>query len=96
MNTYRKPNQQLFSQKVVIRLPKLNYKYESIHKALTGQKLTQKFKHQDIKRKDPPQNYRLGTISNIKLLAGLNRFYMAITSPSTSAVVQYPKAIVGF
>ena len=45
------------------------------------------FKHQDIKRKEPPQKYRLGTISNTKLLAGLNRFYMAITSPSASAVV---------
>ena len=31
------------------------------------------FKHQDIKRKEPPQKYRLGTISNTKLLAGLNR-----------------------
>ena len=27
------------------------------------------FKHQDIKRKEPPQKYRLGTISNTKLLA---------------------------
>ena len=46
-----------------------------------------KIKHQDIKQKEPPQKYRLGTISNTKLLAGLNRFYMAITSPSASAVV---------
>ena len=45
------------------------------------------FKHQDIKQKEPPQKYRLGTISNTKLMAGLNRFYMAITSPSASAVV---------
>ena len=45
------------------------------------------FKHQDIKRKEPPQKYRLGTISDTKLLAGLNRFYMAITSPSAFAVV---------
>ena len=44
------------------------------------------FKHQDIKQKIPPHKYRLGTISNKKLLAGLNRFYMAITSPSASAV----------
>ena len=44
-------------------------------------------KHQDIKQKEPPQKYRLGTISNTKLLAGLNRFYMAITLPSASAVV---------
>ena len=47
------------------------------------------FKHQYIKQKEPPQKYRLGTISNTKLLAGLlaglNRFYMAITSPSASA-----------
>ena len=33
------------------------------------------FKHQDIKQKEPPQKYRLGTISNTKLLAGLNRFF---------------------
>ena len=44
------------------------------------QQHTKKFKHQDIKQNEPPQKYRLGTISNIKLLAGLNRFYMAITS----------------
>ena len=28
------------------------------------------FTHQDIKQKEPPQKYRLGTISNTKLLAG--------------------------
>ena len=32
-----------------------------------------KFKHQDIKQKEPPQKYRLGTISNTKLLAGLKK-----------------------
>ena len=37
------------------------------------------FKHQGIKQKEPPQKYRLGTISNTRLLAGLNRFDMAIT-----------------
>ena len=45
-----------------------------------------KNKHQDIKQKEPPQKYRLGTISNTKLLAGLNRFYRILTSPSASAV----------
>ena len=45
-----------------------------------------KFKHQDIKQKESPQKYRLGTMSNTKLFAGLNRFYMAITSPSSYAV----------
>ena len=44
-------------------------------------------KHQDTKQKEPPQNYRLGTISNTKLLAGLNRFNRILTSPSASAVV---------
>ena len=36
------------------------------------------------KQKEPPQKYRLGTISNTKLLAGLNRFYRILTSPSAS------------
>ena len=45
------------------------------------------FKHQDIKQKEPPRKYRIGTISYIKLLAGLYRFYMAITSSSAFAVV---------
>ena len=44
-------------------------------------------KHQDIKQKEQSQKYRLGTIRNTKLLADLNRFYMAITSPSAFAVV---------
>ena len=46
------------------------------------QQHTKKFKHQDIKQKEPPQKYRLGTISNTKLLVGLNRFYRRLTSPS--------------
>ena len=37
-----------------------------------------KFKHQDIKQKEPPQKYRLGTTNNTKLLAGLNRVYVDI------------------
>ena len=45
---------------------------KKIHKAPTAQK------HQDIKQKEPPQKYRIGTISNKKLLAGLNRFYTAV------------------
>ena len=40
-------------------------------------------KHQDIKQKESPQKYRLGTISNKKL----NRFYTSVISPSASAVV---------
>ena len=32
------------------------------------------FKHQDIKQKEPPQKYRLGTITNTKLPAGLRMF----------------------
>ena len=52
------------------------------------------FKHQYIKQKEPPQYYRLGTISNIKLLAGLNRFYMAITSTPAFAVVHNVKLVL--
>ena len=33
------------------------------------------FKHKDIKQKEPLQKYRLGTISNTKLPAGLNRMF---------------------
>ena len=44
------------------------------HKAPTAQNF---LKHQDIKQKEPPQKYRLGTI-NTKLLTGLNRFYKLI------------------
>ena len=33
MKTYRKPNVQLFSQKVATQLRKLNQKYDNIHKA---------------------------------------------------------------
>ena len=43
-----------------------------------------KIKHQDIKQKEPPQKYRLGTISNTKLLAGLNRFYRMSEKKETS------------
>ena len=50
-----------------------------------------KFKHQDIKQKEPPHKYRLGTISNTKLLAGLNRFYRYLTSPSASVVTEVGK-----
>ena len=46
-----------------------------------------KFKHQDIKQKEPLQKYRLGTIINTKLLARLNRFYRYLTSRTASAVV---------
>ena len=46
-------------------------------------------KHQDIKQKEPLQKYRLGTISNTKLLAGLNRFYRYLTSPSASLQTKY-------
>ena len=46
------------------QLPYLNQKHENTHKAPTAQK---KIKHQDIKQKEPPQKYRLGTISNTKL-----------------------------
>ena len=33
------------------------------------------FKHQDIKQKEPPQKYRLGTISNTKCFYNFIRFF---------------------
>ena len=56
-----------FPNRWPLSYPNLIKKYENIHKAPTAQK---NFKHQDIKQKEPPQKYRLGTISNTKLLAG--------------------------
>ena len=81
MKTYRRPNEQLFSKKGGA------LSYLNLTKNMKTCINSQQHRHQDIKQKEPPQKYRLGTISNIKLLAGLNRFYMAITSPSASAVV---------
>ena len=43
----------------------LTKNYENIHKAPTAQKY---FKHQDIKQKEPPQKYRLGTISRTTVI----------------------------
>ena len=60
-----------------------------IHQAIK-QKHTHTHTHKiknNKKKKTKTQKYRLGTISNTKSLAGLNQFYMAITSPSASAVV---------
>ena len=81
MKTCRKPNEQLFSKRwplSYLNLPKNMKTYIRRHQH-------KHFKHQNIKQKEPPQKYRDGTISDTKLLAGLNRFYMAITSPSASA-----------
>ena len=39
MKTYRKPKEQLFSQKVATQLPKLNQKYENIHEAPSALKM---------------------------------------------------------
>ena len=56
------------------------------HKAPTEKKKKKKKKkkknknkHQDIKQKEPPQKYRLGTISSTKLLTGLNQFYRRLS-----------------
>ena len=59
------------------------YLYENIHKVPTVQKI---LNTKTYKTKEPPQTYHIGTISNTKLLAGLNRIYMAITSPKTYSV----------
>ena len=81
--TFRKPNEQYFPNR-----RSLSYLHLTKNmKTHIRRQQHKNFKHQDIKQKEPPQKYRLGTISNTQLLAGLNRFYMAITSPSASAVV---------
>ena len=43
--------------------------------------------HENIKQLEPPHQYRLGTMSNIKLLGGLTQFYRRLTSPSAFAVL---------
>ena len=84
MKTPRKPNEQLFSQHAATQPPQPNQKHANTHKAPTAHKY---LKHQDTKQKEPPQKHRPGTISNTKLLAGLNRLHTAATPPSASAVV---------
>ena len=63
-------------------------------KTHTRRQQHKKIKRQDRKQKEPPQKYRPGTISNTKLLAGLNQFYMAITSPSAKCA--YPLVTATF
>ena len=82
--TYRKPNKQLFPNRWPLSYLNLTKNMETYIRRQQHKKI---FIHQNIKQKEPPQKYQLGTISNTKLLVGLNRFYMAITSPSASAVV---------
>ena len=53
-------------------------------------------KHQDIKQKEPPQKYRLGTISNKKLLAGLNRFYTAEPHPQLLQACHRQKSFLNY
>ena len=84
MKTFRKPNEQLFPNRWPLSYLNLT---KNMQTYIRRQQHKKYFKHQDIKQKEPPQKYRLGTISNTKLLAGLNRFYTAVTSPSASAVV---------
>ena len=82
--TYRKPNEQLFPNRWPLSYLNL---IKNMKTYIRRQQHKKKIKHQDIKQKEPPQKYRLGTISNTKFLAGLNRFYRILTSPSASAVV---------
>ena len=56
-----------------------------------------KFTHQDIKQKEPPQKYRLGTISNTQLLAGLSRFnnYCNVSNPRSAChTARCPRRVV--
>ena len=67
-----------------------------------GANSTKNFKHQDIKQKEPLQKYRLGTISNTKLLAGLNRLFepkgsreLKIGIPMHTKVLLYKSVVHG-
>ena len=72
--TFRKPNEQLHLPN---RWPLSYLNLTKNMKTHIRRQQHKNFKHQDIKQKEPPQKYRLGTISNTQLLAGLNRFDMA-------------------
>ena len=83
MKTFRKPNGSYFPNwwplnYLNLTKNKITYIRRQQHK---------NFKHQDIKQKELPQKYSHETISNIKLLAGLNWFYRYLISPSASVVV---------
>ena len=64
--TFRKPNEQLFPN----RWPLSYLNLTKTMKTQIRRQQHKNLKHQDIKQKEPPQKYRLGTISNTQLLAG--------------------------
>ena len=78
---YRRPSEQLFPKRRPLSYPTLN-KNMKTHIRLKQYKILL----QNIKQIEPQQKYSLGTISNIKLLGGLNRFYWRLTSPSSYVV----------
>ena len=57
-------------------------KYEHVNKSQTAHKFMSK-----TQKIEPQQRYRTGTISNMKLLGSLSRFYRRLTSPSFYPVV---------
>ena len=57
MKVYRKPNEQLFSNRWPLS-------HINLTKNMKTYNSTKNFKHQDTKQQEPPQKYRLGTISN--------------------------------
>ena len=66
------------------------FSYPNLNKNIKTCIKCKKHKNSTPKHKtilEPKQNYRLGTISNIKLQRGLNRLCMYLTLPSASAVV---------
>ena len=82
MKTCRKSSEQLFPNRRPLSHPNCTKNMK------TYIRLKQhKIRLQNTKQLEPQQKYRIGTISNIKLLGGLNRFYRRLTSPSSSAVV---------
>ena len=85
--TYRKPKERLFPNRRSLSYPNLSKNTKTYIRFKQHKNSTSKY---DFKM-EPEHKYRLGTISNIKLLkggGGLNRFYRRLTSPSSSAVVR--------
>ena len=82
LKTYRNPSEQLFPNRWPLSYPNSNKNVKTYTRLKQHKK-----RLQNIKQTEPQQKYRLGTVSNMKLMDCLNPFYKAITTPSFSALV---------
>ena len=86
MRTYRKPNEQIFPN----RWPLSYLNVTKDMKAYIRRPQHKKFKHQDIKQFEPPQTYRLGTISITKLLAGFKKVQVGKDQEKAQSEKRFP------